>query len=180
VTTTLPVPASCVANFTSAARTNSEALPYPNSSAARCALNHTSSDTRTFRSGVPLLGIRAGLVRRSSQGDALRVRSPGRREGADDLALQGREDIALDGPVNPVVPNDRHLGLLASRCTHTLRRVGTPVKQHAVYDLAENPPPVAAGPYNTREQAQAAADQLNNPLRPATQDALLNDKEVAN
>jgi hypothetical protein len=53
-------------------------------------------------------------------------------------------------------------------------------QQHAVYDLAENPPPVAAGPYNTREQAQAAADQLNNPLRPATQDALLNDKEVAN
>jgi hypothetical protein len=39
--------------------------------------------------------------------------------------------------------------------------------QHAVYDLAENPPPVAAGPYPTRDQAQAAADQLNAPAAPA-------------
>jgi hypothetical protein len=50
----------------------------------------------------------------------------------------------------------------------------------AAFDLAENPPPVAAGPYDTREQAQAAADRLNNPPRPATQDALFDDKEVAN
>jgi hypothetical protein len=52
-------------------------------------------------------------------------------------------------------------------------------QQHAVYDLAENPPPVAAGPYNTREQAQAAADQLNNPRQPPKQDALFDTQEVA-
>ena len=49
----------------------------------------------------------------------------------------------------------------------------------AVYDLASNPPPVAAGPYDTEDQARTEAARLNTPKpRPAQQQALFGPQET--